>query len=168
MKREERKGGRLERKDGVAGDMTPMIDVTFQLIIFFMLQKFRTLEGKLSAFLPKDAGVTCAQAPRTQRLDVHVYLAKKGSFRRVQGRKVWSGRKLEWKVDAAWIHSKAELERLLARVARTREDPRNPGHPLPVAVHAHPGVQYGEVTDTVDAILYAGFEKVLFAGGRAR
>ncbi len=157
---------RQDEEEGLAGDMTPMIDVTFQLIIFFMLQKFRTLEGKLSAFLPKDLGVgTCVSHP-VPKLDVHVYLAKKGSFRWVKGRKVWTGRKLKWKVNASWVRTRAELQRLLARAAREKKDPKRPGHPLPVTVHAHGGVLYGEVTETVDTILYAGFEKVLFAGGR--
>ncbi|MDF1837417.1 MAG: biopolymer transporter ExbD, partial [Planctomycetota bacterium] len=39
-------------------DMTPMIDVTFLLLIFFMCTlKFKVLEGKLTAYLPKDVGV---------------------------------------------------------------------------------------------------------------
>ncbi|MBI4835241.1 MAG: biopolymer transporter ExbD [Planctomycetes bacterium] len=39
-------------------DMTPMIDVIFQLIIFFMCSiKFKTLEGKLASYLPKDSGI---------------------------------------------------------------------------------------------------------------
>ncbi len=38
--------------------MTPMIDVVFQLLIFFMVGcHFKTFEGKLSAFLPKDKGL---------------------------------------------------------------------------------------------------------------
>ena len=37
--------------------MTPMIDVTFLLLIFFMCTlRFRTLEGRLEATLPRDAG----------------------------------------------------------------------------------------------------------------
>ncbi|MEL6716433.1 MAG: biopolymer transporter ExbD, partial [Planctomycetota bacterium] len=35
-------------------EMTPMIDVTFLLLIFFMCTlKFKVLEGKLGAYLPK-------------------------------------------------------------------------------------------------------------------
>jgi len=168
MKRGERRMRRADRGEGVAGDMTPMIDVTFQLIIFFMLQKFKTLEGKLSAFLPKGEGVNPGPAQMRPRLDVHVYLAERGSFTKEGERKIWSGRKLKWKVNAAWVGTRKDLETLLRRVAREKEDPLNPGHPLPVTVHAHPGVQYGEVTRTVDAVLFSGFEKVRFAGGRAR
>ena len=51
-------------KTGVEGSaediklqITPMIDVTFLLLIFFMLLPFRSLERKLAAFLPKDRGL---------------------------------------------------------------------------------------------------------------
>lgn len=38
-------------------DLTPMIDVTFLLLIFFLLgTKFKEPEGKLNAFLPKEKG----------------------------------------------------------------------------------------------------------------
>lgn len=38
--------------------MTPMIDVIFQLIIFFMCSiHFKSLEGKLYSYLPKDKGM---------------------------------------------------------------------------------------------------------------
>ncbi len=41
-------------------NMTPMIDIVFQLLIFFMLSmRFRDVEGKLLSQLPKDRG----QAP---------------------------------------------------------------------------------------------------------
>ncbi len=37
--------------------MTPMIDVVFQLLIFFMVGcQFKTFEGKLAAYLPKRIG----------------------------------------------------------------------------------------------------------------
>ena len=39
-------------------DMTPMIDIVFQLLIFFLLSaKFIALEGQLSSYLPKDRGL---------------------------------------------------------------------------------------------------------------
>ena len=37
--------------------MTPMIDVVFLLIIFFMCSQFRTLEGELLARLPERSGL---------------------------------------------------------------------------------------------------------------
>ena len=39
-------------------DMTPMIDIVFQLLIFFLVSmKFKTLDMKIDAFLPKDRGL---------------------------------------------------------------------------------------------------------------
>ncbi len=54
--------------------MTPMIDVTFQLLIFFMVtSKFKTLEGKLAAYLPKDKGLQNVKIEE-QTLPVRVVL----------------------------------------------------------------------------------------------
>lgn len=45
-------------------DMTPIIDVTFNLLVFFMCTlKFRTLEGKLETWLPSDRGLSAAVRP---------------------------------------------------------------------------------------------------------
>ncbi|MEZ6196084.1 MAG: biopolymer transporter ExbD [Planctomycetota bacterium] len=45
-------------------DMTPMIDVTFQLLIFFIITlKFRTLEKKLLSYLPTDFGLNSSSEP---------------------------------------------------------------------------------------------------------
>jgi biopolymer transport protein ExbD len=45
-------------KEETKMDMTPMIDVTFQLLIFFMCTlHFSTAEGILSSNLPKDEGI---------------------------------------------------------------------------------------------------------------
>jgi biopolymer transport protein ExbD len=55
-------------------DMTPMIDVTFQLIIFFICTiKFKTLEGKLETQLPKDVGVNSAPVDvLLDKVEIHI------------------------------------------------------------------------------------------------
>ncbi len=46
-------------EEEVAMDMTPMIDVTFQLLIFFIITlKFKLLEKKLTSYLPTDFGLS--------------------------------------------------------------------------------------------------------------
>lgn len=47
---------RLQPKE-VDTDLTPMIDVAFLMIIFFMCLPFRTLAAKLEAFLPEERGI---------------------------------------------------------------------------------------------------------------
>jgi biopolymer transport protein ExbD len=67
--------------DEITGDMTPMLDVVFQLMIFFMCTiKFKTLEGKLTAYLPKDVGVnpTPPTAP-LEKVDIVVKVLKEGT-----------------------------------------------------------------------------------------
>jgi biopolymer transport protein ExbD len=62
-------GGR--RRAGLRGlvptdveiNMTPMIDIVFQLLIFFVLTaKFIEFEGELLSYLPKDRGLSAAPA----------------------------------------------------------------------------------------------------------
>ncbi len=44
-------------KNELMPDLKPLIDVTFQLLIFFMITiNFKTEEGNLNSFLPKDRG----------------------------------------------------------------------------------------------------------------
>ncbi|MAG31570.1 MAG: hypothetical protein CL908_11850 [Deltaproteobacteria bacterium] len=50
-------------KEEVRLELTPMIDVTFLILIFFMCTlKFKTLEGKLVSYLPTDKGLSAAKA----------------------------------------------------------------------------------------------------------
>ncbi len=56
----------MEGED-VEMDMTPMIDVSFQLLIFFILTiNFPVQEGNLSTFLPKDRGMQKTESKKKQ------------------------------------------------------------------------------------------------------
>lgn len=51
------KKSRREEMDEVSADFTPMIDIVFNLLIFFMVgTKLRSAEGLIKAFLPKNRG----------------------------------------------------------------------------------------------------------------
>jgi len=55
-------------------DLTPMIDVAFLMIIFFMCLPFKTLAAKLEAYLPTERGhvnVT-AQPPEIFMIKIHI------------------------------------------------------------------------------------------------
>jgi biopolymer transport protein ExbD len=55
-------------------NMTPMIDIVFQLLIFFVLTaKFIEHEGDLRSYLPKDRGTSASQ-PKIENLDVIIFL----------------------------------------------------------------------------------------------
>jgi biopolymer transport protein ExbD len=55
-------------------NMTPMIDVSFLLIIFFICLPMKALEGKIQAFLPTDKGInpTPADPPIEIKVSVHI------------------------------------------------------------------------------------------------
>lgn len=55
--KERRAGNAIEEE--VKMELTPMIDVTFLILIFFMCTlKFKVLEGKLVSYLPTDQGLS--------------------------------------------------------------------------------------------------------------
>jgi len=48
----------MPEADDTELDMTPMIDIVFQLIIFFLLSlKFKTIDRRIESMLPKDRGL---------------------------------------------------------------------------------------------------------------
>ena len=55
-------------------ELTPMIDISFLILIFFMCLPFKTLDGKLAAFLPTDKGInpTPAEPPVEIKVSVHI------------------------------------------------------------------------------------------------
>ena len=56
-------------------NLTPMIDVVFQLIIFFMCaMKFKTLAMKLEMDLPKGAGMSVEPMTRKELTSVRVQI----------------------------------------------------------------------------------------------
>ena len=57
-----------EEIESEESNMTPMIDVVFQLLIFFMLtMQFKEIEGKLLSRLPKTPGLASAESrPREE------------------------------------------------------------------------------------------------------
>ncbi len=76
---------RQEAEDEEPGiSMTPMIDIVFQLLIFFMLAcRFRTEEGQMHAFLPKNRGLGTAGTPAITLQEVRIKLlwVESNSFR---------------------------------------------------------------------------------------
>ncbi|HEX7899874.1 MAG TPA: biopolymer transporter ExbD [Planctomycetota bacterium] len=67
---------RRRAPDEVAAEqlnMTPMIDVVFQLLIFFMLtMHFQEVEGKMLSQLPKDKGLPDRQSKITEEVRLSV------------------------------------------------------------------------------------------------
>ncbi|MFQ5506626.1 MAG: ExbD/TolR family protein, partial [Planctomycetota bacterium] len=63
---------------GASMDLTPMIDVVFLLVIFFLCLEFKSLEGRLAANLPKDIGPNPTPAEPIEMLDIRISTIDRG------------------------------------------------------------------------------------------
>ncbi|HEX4148982.1 MAG TPA: biopolymer transporter ExbD [Pirellulales bacterium] len=135
--------GRLDVK------MTPMIDVVFQLLIFFVCTvSFQAMEEVLPTHL-RGAGAAEAGAPLDPELaELEEVLVK---VRR-------EGERLTWLVNERPCQNLAELRGLLGQLARLRAD-------LPVILDVEAEVPIGDVVNVYDLCRLAGFKKIQFAAG---
>jgi biopolymer transport protein ExbD len=133
--------------DPVEMDMTPMIDVTFQLIIFFICTiKYKTLEGKLETQLPKDVGVNPSDAESlVEKAEIHINLDKSqpdGFQVALNGQVV------------------PNLETLTAKVRQLRLQLPE----MKATLYPNRGTTYEHVVKVVDACLKAEMYDITFAG----
>ena len=77
-----RKRRSVEEVENEGADMTPMIDVVFQLLIFFMLtMQFKEIEGKLLSQLPKDKGLAPSHVLQPELQEVRIVICAGGDTR---------------------------------------------------------------------------------------
>ncbi len=161
-------------RGSVSFNMTPMIDVVFLLIIFFLCIDFKTLEAKLPAFLPKDRGGHTTYCLEEQ-LSVKIVCQQWGHEQpRYPGRADLPhrlvGHRTHWFVNARRFDDAEKMRLSLTGIAAdpTRRvlDPKMPGRKRLMSVVVEPGVGavYGDVARTVDLVRAAGFDDVQFGG----
>ncbi len=164
-------------------DMTPMIDVVFLLIIFFLCIDFKTLEAKLPAYLPKDKGSQDTESEPVEQLSVKIICDEWGVpisrslLHRHQdpiatGRAYkLQGHKVHWMINAKRYDDIEKLRGDLKKIAedpgRRVEDKKNPGKKkmMPVVIEPATKSTYGDVAMTVDVVTDAGFPEINFGGG---
>ena len=152
-------------------EMTPMIDVTFLLLIFFMCTlKFKTLEGKLAAYLPKDVGVNPMDAEPIEKIAIIVRVRNEGIKMNAAGtgpwdgkeksRFTWQGRVIEYSVNQLTTQSLPQLESRLRELHLAQ--PENTA-----TLDPRTNVNYEDVVGALDAALNAGFTSITFIGDRS-
>jgi biopolymer transport protein ExbD len=158
-------------------DMTPMIDVVFLLIIFFLCIDFKVLEAKLPAHLPKDIGSRDKPVEPESPLRVRIVCDARGE-------KVPRPTGDSYRLDGHVVHFDIGATRdirsltdLGTELKTLRDDPnrmvKDPAHPgrmklVRVVVEPGPGVVYGDVARCVDSIAASGFTEISFGGGLGR
>ena len=147
--------------------MTPMIDVTFLLLIFFMCTiKFKTLEGKLAAYLPKDVGVNTTKAEPIEKIEIKLTVLNEGTKLNAkgtgpfegEGRHTWGAdREISYSVGPRRFSSVREVKDRLVVLY-------DPADPRPVTIDPRKGVVYADVVKVLDAAIQAKFREITFAG----
>ena len=133
-------------------NMTPMIDVTFQLIVVFLCSmKFRTLDQKIEANLPKDVGCIPSVVPVQALLDVSLRRPDSSAPMRLSVQGMTVGNSEDG--DTLWSKFAAGLQGIHAR------DPE-----VIARISADPDVEHGDVIRALDALTGAGFAAVEFRG----
>lgn len=161
-------------------DMTPMIDVVFLLIIFFICIDFKVLEAKLPAYLPKDVGTATEKAEPQEKLRIQIVCDNPGTpvprypnapagDERARAIRL-EGHRIRWTVGPKEFNSVekllAELKRVRALPSTMQKDPKT-GAPkvMTVVIEPGPDTVYGDVAVTVDAVQAADFSEINFGGG---
>jgi biopolymer transport protein ExbD len=139
--------------------MTPMIDVVFQLIVFFLVSmRFRTLDMKIEASFPRDGGVVPGPA-RPPKPHVDVRLARPSAASPVTLRV--SGATLGDAADeAAWARLRDHATAVRERQAGFGGDPES----VHGEVDAAPAVPAGAVIRALDVLRGAGLSEIRFVG----
>ncbi len=138
---------REEEESPLELNMTPMIDVIFQLLIFFMCSlHFKSLEGKLVSYLPKDRGLRQAPVDLPQ-VEVRIRLTYDEATRRTACR--------------VGDRTMKDRDETAATVRKWHEEFRQrlgPDAKIPVKIQADKLVPFQEVVDVLDACREAGVD----------
>lgn len=138
---------RIPAPQNMQPPMTPMIDVTFQLLIFFLLTTtFRPAEGQIPGSLPQQGqGGVSAEKKLDQPINITILPAGVGSVRyEIQG----LGLSIEKPADL-YEHLKKRQDKVGAKV--------------PVIIKPLGSVQWRWVTEAFNQSVRARFENVGFA-----
>ena len=160
---------RKKKFEEIKPDMTPMIDVTFLLLIFFIVTlKFKVLEGRLDAALPKDRGTNTSKVEEIEKVDIMMFVADPGELidEGDRGLKVYQGRRIRIEIGQnKWYYNPFNVPDTLdpipeLRVFLSTFDKEE----TPVSIDARKGIVYGDVVVLLDVVVREKFEQVAFAG----
>ncbi|HEY5603156.1 MAG TPA: biopolymer transporter ExbD [Gammaproteobacteria bacterium] len=126
------------RKEELDVNMTPLIDVVFLLLIFFMVSTTFDRESKIDVTLPQAA----VEAPNQQNEIIEITISSDGMFY-INGKRV--------------INKQiTTLKQALLKVANGREDP-------PILISADAKATHQSVVTVMDAARQLGFVHLSFA-----
>lgn len=159
--------------DPTRADLTPMIDVTFLLLVFFLCSiRFKVLEGRLATWLPKDVGTVCSAQPLRETLDLRIHRTRSQAelgLDDVQRFRAWKEQssaadEVRLVLNGERLRDLDELRERLVRLRRVIPAPPAPEpDDLPLRVETV-GALYVDVVRAIDVALAAGFREIVFRG----
>jgi biopolymer transport protein ExbD len=169
-------------------NMTPMIDVVFQLLIFFMLtMHFKEVEGKLLSQLPKDKGLSPSHVlqPELQEIrivicaggDTRMHLHDKGRHEKadkennickVQVEKIEIGDVFKTETNASKGASNKGIYMSLGQKTKELQDAqpstKDATKKAPVILDADSETPYEHIIGAVNACKHFGIDNIEFVG----
>jgi biopolymer transport protein ExbD len=138
-----------ERRGEVDVKMTPMIDVVFLLLVFFIwTASFQIVEQVLPSSVSAQRGTDPAHNDEPP--------PPEEDFEDIVIRILWTADRPAWRINDEPAASLADVAATLRAIARIKPD-------APVILHPDPTVPLGHVIDAYDATRLEGFDKVQFA-----
>ena len=133
--------------------LTPMIDVVFLLLIFFLgTASFQLQEHVLPSRVSARTAAAVSPAPIPP---------VEADFDEIVIRILWRENQPEWQINTVPVGSLGEVRQTLAGIAAIKTD-------APVIVHPDPPVTLGHVIDVYDLTRQEGFESVQFTAADAQ
>lgn len=140
------------QRTGLEIPMTPLIDVVFQLLVFFLLTaSFHAVEHLLPSNVSAPHGAGAGRPQETP--------PPEEDFDEVVVRILWSVDRPAWQINGQLLASLAEVRDTLSAVARVKAD-------APVILHPDADVPLGHVIDVYDVTRLVGFPQVQFAASQ--
>ena len=146
-RRKRKKSGHI--LEDMTMDITPMIDVVFQLLIFFMVAaKFKTLEGKLLAYLPKDKGLKNVKVEE-QKLPIRVTLTWNVATRQA---KVYVGQSFTGIADQGGLEAAKKKVRQIKATGTEKAE-----------IDADNKIPFRYVVETLNMLIQSRLKEISFA-----
>jgi biopolymer transport protein ExbD len=140
----------LKQRSDVNIPMTPLIDVVFQLMVFFVWTAgFQVAEYMLPSQLSPLTGTGAATADEPPP-------PPEEDFDRVVVRLLWIGDRPAWKISDVSVETLIDVRTRLDAIFQIKKD-------APVVLHPDPEVPLGHVIDVYDLARLIGFDKIQFA-----
>ena len=146
---ERKQRGQQEAK--IQPPLTPMIDVTFQLLLYFLLTStFKPDEGQIPGSLPKQGAAAASSTPRPP---IRIDLRPRGINREY----------VTYEVDNLGAVDKQED---LYKVLMTRRQSPSVSGETPVQIRPWANVRWKRVVGAFNAAVRAKYENIGFASGQ--